>query len=707
MQKTDADLRSHFDVWFRSVRLRFDGRYEQTRLGDTSRAARFDEAERVIGETLTSRGTSWGELAKDWSAHWGSDASAAGTSPQSPAESVISEVLGRIRDIARRSGNRPAEALHQLLALHLDVELPPSGSPAPPSGPHTRCAVPKELAELHVCVVDALRDTSIARRLRDDLWANVISGILGHSSVGQAMRPDRTALPRDAERPPMQPHQPAPAWTWRRPDPSIPSPRPGDWARSPDGVSAGQVLEGGSRFLAASVRGRGHKQDALFCDDTGRFLECGSWRVLIASDGAGGAKFSRVGSQLACDAVVRRLAQELRDCDVAGLTLSVADLKALQDAPVGDPRVSAVFTAIQGAFSDAYADIAAWVADRNAVEPELSKERAFIDAVARGTDSEMRRREPGAAPEAPLVLLTSDLHCTLLACLVVPITFRREDGSCCPIIMTVSCAVGDGMIVAFRRNGLQHPAVMLMAPDTGQFAGQTQFLTDKTSDPDAVRGRIRVQFLGGSDDLSAVVAMTDGVADDYYEGEAAMERLYCDLIVNGLLGCDAGAADVAKERAVAEDALRARAEAAAARMAGLDDEFAPPLQPADDFRKKQLQKSLSQQAAQSTLSSLVRLETVLESLPEGAPPRSVPVKYASAYLDALSLTPGQLLARPALLRAIAECEPRTLPEPADAVDPSASCRAAADRIRRWMDAYIVKGSFDDRTMVVLETGGPA
>ena len=707
MQQTDADLRSHFIEWFKSVRLRLGGRYEQVRLDDTARAARFDEAERVIGEALISRGTSWGELAKRWSAHWGSDTSTAGTSPQSPAESVISEELGRIRDIARRSGNRPAEALHRLFALHLELELPPAGSSAPPSSPHTRSAVPAELAELHTCVVDALRDKLVARQLCDDLWKNVMSGVLGFSSSGQAMRPDRTALPRDPVRPQTPRLEPAAAWTWRPPDPSIPSPRLGDWAGSPDGVSAGQVLEGGSRFLAASVRGRGHKQDALFCDDTGRFLECGTWRVLIASDGAGGAKFSRVGSELACDAVVRRLEQELRDCDLAGLTLSVADLKELQDAPAGDPRLSAVFTAIQGAFSDAYADIAAWVADRNAVEPELSRERAFIDTVARGTDSEMRRREPGAAPEAPLVLLTSDLHCTLLACVVVPITFRREDGSCCPIIMTVSCAVGDGMIVAFRRNGLQHPAVMLMAPDTGQFAGQTQFLTDKTSAPDAVRARIRVQFLGGSEDLSAVVAMTDGVADDYYEGEAAMERLYCDLVMNGLLGCEADAAEVAKERADAEDALRVRAEAAAARMAGLDDEFAPPLQPADDFRKKQLRKSLSQQASQRDLSSLMRLETVLESLPDGTAPRSVPVKYASAYLEALSLKPGELLARAGLLRAIAECEPQTLPEPADANDPSASCRAAADRIRRWMDTYIVKGSFDDRTMVVLETGGPA
>jgi hypothetical protein len=263
------------------------------------------------------------------------------------------------------------------------------------------------------------------------------------------------------------------------------------------------------------------------------------------------------------------------------------------------------------------------------------------------------------------------------------------------------------MIVAFRRSGLPHPTLMLMAPDTGQFAGQTQFLTDRTAEPESVRTRIHATFLGAIEDLVAVIAMSDGVADDYYDGQSGMERLYCDLVMNGLLRCDPSGDDVVRARSAAEDALRARSERASSRISGLDGEFPPPVQPADDFRKKQLQKALAEQSAESTLSSLVKYETSLGPLPESAQPTSVAIKYASVYLGALELKPGELLANPALLRAIAECEPSSVAEPVVATDPNPSCRATADRLRRWMDAYIVKGSFDDRTMVVLDVGAVA
>jgi hypothetical protein len=35
---------------------------------------------------------------------------------------------------------------------------------------------------------------------------------------------------------------------------------------------------------------------------------------------------------------------------------------------------------------------------------------------------------------------------------------------------------------------------------------------------------------------------------------------------------------------------------------------------------------------------------------------------------------------------------------------SKECPSAEDRLLRWLDAYQVRGSFDDRTLVVLHCG---
>ena len=284
----------------------------------------------------------------------------------------------------------------------------------------------------------------------------------------------------------------------------------------------------------------------------------------------------------------------------------------------------------------------------------------------------------------------------------------KSDGSTREMAMVVSCAVGDGMIAVFRRLSAAAPhAILLMAPDTGQYAGQTQFLSRSTAQPESVRGRVTVRFAGADADIVAVAAMTDGVADDYYEGEVGMERLYCDLVLNGLLQVAASSQEVAKQRDWAEQELRARAEAAALEIATLEKELVAASAPADQFRLDQRKKSLEAQAARATLESLVAQESIFSSPAGDAPERRNPIKYASIYAAALGLAPRELLARPGLLHAIAEVIPSTLAGKPDPEDPGQSARDAAARLFMWIDTYIVKGSFDDRSLVMFETGVPA
>src|SRR5690606_11868748 len=71
--------------------------------------------------------------------------------------------------------------------------------------------------------------------------------------------------------------------------------------------------------------------------------------------------------------------------------------------------------------------------------------------------------------------------------------------------------IGDGLLAAFRRDGT---ILVLETPDQGHFSGETYFLTSIPSAGQVV-GRVHVheQPLDG---IEMLLAMTDGVADDFW-----------------------------------------------------------------------------------------------------------------------------------------------------------------------------------------------
>lgn len=504
-----------------------------------------------------------------------------------------------------------------------------------------------------------------------------------------------------AKEPPSVAAPPVASWTWLPPDPLLPAPRGGDWVSEIDGICQGEALTGG-RFVAAAVRGRGHKQDALYCDDSFSFLSVGEWRILVVSDGAGSAKFSRVGSERACAAVQRHFERALRDANFAQLELKEADLGVIQANPSADPKLAKVIEAFEVGFAEADQAVLQWVEARNAEDSGERAERQYIDKQFRGSDREASRQVPDR-PDDLLRVLPGDCNCTLLVCAYTSVGLEKSDGSKRRMGMVVSCAIGDGMIAVFRRLSAAEPrTMMLMAPDTGQFAGQTQFLSSSTASAESVRGRVSVRFAGSHDDVLAVAAMSDGVADDYYEGEAGMERLYCDLVLNGLLPVSVTTEAVSMEQRWIKEALKARAAAAEEELASLEEQLKAAENHAERFKIEQRRKVLQPRVQQLTLESLVVEESVLCRMAEGEPGRKAPLKYASRYCDALALTPRQMLGRPALLQAICSCVPRSCAEAPNPEDPSNSAQAAAARVQGWLDTYIVRGSFDDRTLALLE-----
>ncbi len=141
--------------------------------------------------------------------------------------------------------------------------------------------------------------------------------------------------------------------------------------------------------------------------------------------------------------------------------------------------------------------------------------------------------------------------------------------------------------------------------------------------------------------LRALLVMTDGVADDYFPPEPGMLRLLTDLILNGILPCPAAAP---------AEGERLPFEAGDGR---LDREVE--IATAEGFRRCRLR------------SAELLADQVGRSIPELAGVAGLLAQAAQGSPLAVELDSPEL------------------------------------RLRTWLDCYQVRGSFDDRTLVVLDS----
>ncbi len=204
----------------------------------------------------------------------------------------------------------------------------------------------------------------------------------------------------------------------------------------------------------------------------------------------------------------------------------------------------------------------------------------------------------------------------------------------------MACQVGDGMSAV-----LETPAqlTLLGVADSGEYSGETEFLT---SERNLVRQNLARKTSAFCGPLRALMVMTDGVADDYFPNDPGLLRLYGDLMLNGIL----------EVPAVSKDEI----------AAALQD---TPLPNEGDVEKADFQSAIE----------------------PGLDPSKDPVLIGSiaAFADRLNIKMEDVLVSPALLHA-----GRMARKWCQADTPE-------DRLRIWLDSYYVRGSFDDRTLVVL------
>lgn len=222
-------------------------------------------------------------------------------------------------------------------------------------------------------------------------------------------------------------------------------------------------------LVAASKRGRSHAQEGTARDDDFRIYHCDNsdWYIIAVADGAGSAKFSRKGSEVACTTVLDHCKNLLKS----------------------NPQ-------FESAISD-------YQSDKENKEKRTELTRHVIDIVYKGAlkAHEAIKRVASVNGEATL----KDFATTLMFAICKRFDFGW---------FIASFWVGDGAICIFDSNN--HTAKLLGTPDEGEFSGQTRFITmpDIFRDPEVVSKRLRMAIVP---DFTALFLMSDGVSDPMFE----------------------------------------------------------------------------------------------------------------------------------------------------------------------------------------------
>lgn len=240
-------------------------------------------------------------------------------------------------------------------------------------------------------------------------------------------------------------------------------------------------------MVAASQRGRSHAQEGKARDDHFSLFHCkdSDWYIMAVADGAGSAKYSRKGSEVACNTVIEHCKSLLLD----------------------NPNFES--------------SIREYEADRDNKEKRTDVTRHVIDIIYTGAKKahEAVKKVAEANEESKL----KDFATTLM----FAVCKKYEFGW-----FIASFWVGDGAMCLFDAEN--KTAKLLGTPDEGEFSGQTRFLTmpEIFRDPEIVAKRLRMAIVP---DFTALFLMSDGISDPMFETDknlndyAKWEEFYNNL----------------------------------------------------------------------------------------------------------------------------------------------------------------------------------
>ena len=375
---------------------------------------------------------------------------------------------------------------------------------------------------------------------------------------------------------------------------------------APEYLQCDTTLPGG-RVIAARVRGKKHKHEGTNCDDWFEIANVDDVTFVAVSDGAGSKKFSRIGARESCKASVGYL--------VSAYGKMLSDIPTLREALKQELSSNECM--------EACGRIAGLV-QKSVIQAWEAVEAAFYSRATDPAYSKVLKRK----------LDLKDLSGTLLVAAIIPLNRETKEH------LIVTCQVGDGMIVSINSKGTFQSSVKLLGvPDSGDFSGETEFLTaPQMKTMEALQKRTKLSR-GVTD---TVMLMSDGVADDYFPNETQMRRLFFDLLVNGIIEMEDKPADLSK------------------------------------LTPKEM--SIFKRIPDPILYPWVNDKSV-----------TVPIQYTNRICDTVGVSLEELWEDRSIL-GLASLE---LKEAIPASD-------MGERLRVWLDNYYERGSFDDRTLVVMQ-----
>ena len=220
-------------------------------------------------------------------------------------------------------------------------------------------------------------------------------------------------------------------------------------------------------MVAASQRGRAHAIEGNPRDDDFalHFDEETGCCIMIVADGAGSAKYSRKGSQIACTAAMAICKEKLLSNKDQITKLNKLENKNELGKIFQDTIGNAVFEALKA-----------------------------IDSEAQEKGSPVK-----------------DYATTLL----LSICRKFEYGW-----FVAAWWVGDGGIGVYRKE--PEYLKILGEPDGGEFAGQTRFLTMPEIIKNDLYSRMKFDIV---EDFTAIILMTDGITDPKFETDANLKKI--------------------------------------------------------------------------------------------------------------------------------------------------------------------------------------
>jgi serine/threonine protein phosphatase PrpC len=279
-----------------------------------------------------------------------------------------------------------------------------------------------------------------------------------------------------------------------------------------DNVSLHDKL-GTKNIVVSSKRGRSHANVGSFRDDDFAFhhFEKSGWSVVAVSDGAGSAKNSRKGSEIACNEVVNYFEINFNNEIVANFDQLISNYYLDSNTAVVEPSIeenNATETIYDVEIeNNANTDVVKAVEVKESSKLQISK---FIYNYLGGCAKHVYNKLEDFANKNEFPL--KELHSTLIFSI-----FKKYDFG----FVILSFGVGDCPIAVINKDLTDFKLMNWL--DVGEFGGGTRFITMPeifTSDKFSTRFGFKI-----IDDFSYLMLMTDGIYDAKFVVEANLEKL--------------------------------------------------------------------------------------------------------------------------------------------------------------------------------------